>query len=135
MNTVAKILHEMETEREQAAAKAKNTRHEIAQGMVDRGWKIVRIEFSGGGDSGSIENIEVDGESHGWSEREAEPFLQQIEEFGYKHLEGTGVDWYNNDGGQGHIEFDVSSVPYKFECSVDVNFTESRNEHYEEGVL
>lgn len=131
---VAEILLNMENERKLTKLKANAKRRELANKIAERGWKTVYIAFSGGGDSGSIDNIDVDEDCNFYAQIKADPLLQEIEDFAYDYLSGTGVDWYNNDGGQGHMEFNVSTVPYTFECSIDVNTTMSENAHTEEGV-
>jgi hypothetical protein len=55
---------------------------------------------------------------------------QEVEDWAYTFLEGRGIDWYNNDGGQGTITFDITAS--KFEYRIDVNkiftATEDRGE-------
>jgi hypothetical protein len=56
------------------------------------------IRFQGGGDDGEIEdNIEINGSS------ESVPKL--IYDMVYQWLTDTGIDWYNNEGGQGSFVF------------------------------
>lgn len=56
------------------------------------------IQFQGGGDDGEIENdITINGSS------ERVPKL--IEDMVYEWLTSTGIDWYNNEGGQGNFTF------------------------------
>ena len=56
------------------------------------------IRFQGGGDDGEIENdIEINGSS------ESVPKL--IYNMVYQWLTDTGIDWYNNEGGQGSFVF------------------------------
>jgi hypothetical protein len=56
------------------------------------------IQFQGGGDDGEIENdITINGSS------ERVPKL--IEDMVYEWLMSTGIDWYNNEGGQGSFIF------------------------------
>lgn len=56
------------------------------------------IKFQGGGDNGEIENeIEI----NGYLER----VPKLIEDMVYKWLTDTGIDWYNNEGGQGSFIF------------------------------
>jgi hypothetical protein len=56
------------------------------------------VQFQGGGDDGEIENdIQINGSS------ERVPKL--IYDMLYKWLTDTGIDWYNNEGGQGSFTF------------------------------
>jgi hypothetical protein len=56
------------------------------------------ISFQGGGDDGSIdEDIIINGSS------ETAPKL--IQDMVYDWLTRTGIDWYNNEGGQGRFLF------------------------------
>ena len=56
------------------------------------------IRFQGGGDDGEIEdNIDINGSS------ESVPKL--IYDMVYQWLTDTGIDWYNNEGGQGSFLF------------------------------
>jgi hypothetical protein len=56
------------------------------------------VQFQGGGDDGEIENdIQINGYS------ESVPRL--IYDMLYKWLTDTGIDWYNNEGGQGSFTF------------------------------
>ena len=57
---------------------------------------LVEVSFYGGGDEGSIDEIcGANGED------------DAVEEFCDALLEEVGVDWYNNEGGNGEIEIDV----------------------------
>ena len=76
------------------------------------------IKFQGGGDDGEIENeIDINGSS------ERVPKL--IGDMVYQWLTDTGIDWYNNDGGQGSFVFTpkhseiVLNIEQNYEESVD----------------
>ena len=76
------------------------------------------IQFQGGGDDGEIENdITINGSS------ERVPKL--IGDMVYQWLTDTGIDWYNNDGGQGSFIFRpkhseiVLNIEQNYEESVD----------------
>lgn len=83
----------------------------------------IEVDFDGGGDSGSIGHIRIDGHDNppeieawkdqgrefqkgsGWVERPPVltkmPIRDFIESLVYTYLENTHVDWYNNEGGYG----------------------------------
>lgn len=119
MNT---IINEMEREQKEAATKAQTKRTKLAIEMQAAGVNKVHIEFAGGGDSGSIDTIQIE-MAEGFTE--PDDLKERLENFAYAWLDGTGIDWYNNEGGQGHIEFDLTSVPPAFSANVDVNETVS----------
>jgi hypothetical protein len=81
------------------------------------------IKFQGGGDDGSIdEEMEINGSL------EIVPKL--IYDMVYQWLTDTGIDWYNNDGGQGsfifrpkHSEIDLNiEQNYEEDVTVPLNF-------------
>ena len=74
------------------------------------------VRFNGGGDSGSLDdNMEINGSS------ESIPPL--IENMLYKWLEETGIDWYNNEGGQGSFLFDPKNSEIILE--IETNYEET----------
>ena len=113
---------QMEKERQEAEASAQTERNKLAIEMQAAGVNKVHISFSGGGDSGQVDEINIT-MADGFTEPEG--LDDRLRDFAYKFLEGTGIDWYNNDGGQGEIEFDLTSVPPAFSANVDVNETVS----------
>jgi len=106
------------------------------------------VTFSGGGDSGDIESVDAynagqtaaipltaqipwssdescfDEEHKTWAEVTKEG-LMSIEEIAkeltLKALEAQGLDWYNNDGGQGSLEIDFSNSPPTINLEVGIN--------------
>ena len=144
------ILEEQKAQRIEEQQASKNSRDVLIRLFMSQNISKVRVEFSGCGDSGSIEEIDItwaDGidrneeankatssvdEKAGWGD-----FLglkATIREWSDEYLGTCNVDWYNNDGGQGHIEFDMTNVPFKFECSIDQNISTSENAYYTEEV-
>lgn len=110
------------------------------------GAKQVVVHFSGGGDSGEIDNAQVldaqdntiDCDKHKlkWEIPKSvllgEKWEYQIEETELplseilvkltEHaLEESGHDWYNNEGGQGHLRIDFSTSPPTIELNVGIN--------------
>ena len=71
------------------------------------------IEFWGGGDSGAIEENEF-----GWNGEnkliqkpngETVSIMTFIEDFAYSHIESSGIDWYNNSGGGGTMQIELTN--------------------------
>jgi len=124
------IMDQMLKEQEEAIAKANAERHEIAQAMLKANVQRAHIEFSGYGDDGSIHTVNITPEENSTNELE-----QRITEWCYLFLEGTGVDWVNNDGGHGEITFDISSVPWTFTYEINQNETISHLVQSGEEVL
>lgn len=60
-----------------------------------------------------------------------------IESHVYNELEGAGVDWYNDLGGQGVYEFcyDDSDDKWTYEFVIDVNYLEFSREHNVMGTI
>ena len=96
------------------------------------GAKIVRVEFQGGGDDGQIEDtiildkndnyIDVPNDMIAWttqtygdqqSEQKPTKLIEVLEDLCQRALDNTGLDWYNNDGGQGNLTIDFSESPPK----------------------
>lgn len=114
----------------------------------------VRVEYSGSGDSGSINDVscfdssdnelpiehiailwpnthggqEFDAQTGRWLTKRHEdtetPLNSALEDVCNSALEVTGLDWYNNDGGQGHLEitFGPDGEP-QIELEVGINVT------------
>jgi hypothetical protein len=87
------------------------------------------VEFWGGGDSGSIEDIQAgcdilrklvtlpDGRN--------ESVQSVLESFAYRFIDASGVDWYNNDGGFGSMSIRLEEEPEpKAIFDLDVNYYE-----------
>lgn len=125
------ILAEMAHARAKRHDKVLAKRQELTQKLLTANIGGVKIEFSGSGDSGSIDLIEVefmDGSileptkdaRRNWEFAE-DSLHKELESFAYDYLETTDVDWYNNEGGQGTIEFDLRTVPFAFRCDISTN--------------
>lgn len=128
------IIKRMEEERQEAEGKALTARQQIAVKALELGIEKITIRFAGSGDSGSIEEIDMvkDGQT---TMLDPEDFSKEVEDFAYDYLAGTGVDWYNNDGGQGTIEFDFTAVPMIFMADVEINISQVETAHYTEELL
>jgi hypothetical protein len=89
--------------------------------LAGEGYSEVHIEFSGSGDDGSIQATTFfrDGQSLS----DDQPLQEKIEEWAYRLLDTTNVDWVNNEGGYGSINIDLEERGYKF--TVHKNVEES----------
>jgi len=110
----------------------------------------IYVGFSGSGDDGHIDYVEMqpppatmpvvhildqtrDYKDGQWIHRECGrdlPLDKAIEDIVYGYLEMTGVDWYNNDGGQGHFSINFQTGNIEFE--VNQNYVESVTEYANE---
>jgi hypothetical protein len=73
-------------------------------------------KFQGGGDSGALDDyMEING-----SDEKISPLLENML---YQWLEETGIDWYNNEGGQGSFLFDPKNSEIILE--IEVNYEEA----------
>lgn len=113
----------------------------------------VVIEFSGSGDSGSIQSVEVrdgygnkislagrkldwvtttsvykDGKWVETSMPETKELGDILEQVAYAAIETTGLDWYNNEGGQGEFTIDLRTSPPTIDLEIGINYT--RTEDY-----
>lgn len=91
---------------------------------------IIRAEFSGSGDSGAYDGSYVfeDFECSKCIPRdEYKPILDKIgdhiENIGYAIMDNSSIDWYNNEGGGGHILIDTKNK--KVHVDVWQNFDEN----------
>lgn len=122
--------------------------------MKELGVDSMTVHFSGGGDSGAVDSVDFyNGKTHVptkgvtmlW-QREKTDFDEarkewirstvdldvKLEEIGelitYQALEECGLDWYNNDGGQGQFEitFNDDGEP-EISLDVGINYTETED--------
>ena len=129
--TMAEMLKEIEETRKKRAGEAVTERTILAQAMLAAGVAKASVSFYGSGDSGQIEDVRI--EMLPGKEKPSD-LHNLLEGWAYKALEGTGVDWYNNDGGQGEFTFDMTTIPPTFTGHIDVNVVESVTEWAEEGA-
>jgi hypothetical protein len=113
------------------------------------GVKEVSISFQGGGDSGEIysidtynmnnESIPIPDDMVSWTKQVyGEQVKTQsnisidkvLDDIGYRVLDATGMDWYNNEGGQGtvHIYFD-EELP-RIEVNMEINVTNTEDHDF-----
>jgi hypothetical protein len=122
------------------------------------GGGMVEVSFSGGGDSGSVDNarligadgkeIDLSGAEFEW-EREVGYHDQTLGKWAIKTevavmplndilvqitedaLDATELDWYNNEGGQGMLTIDLTDDPPKIDLSVGINYTHTNDYNYD----
>jgi hypothetical protein len=76
------------------------------------------LTFNGGGDSGALDDyININGST--------ENIPKLIEDMSYQWLEETGLDWFNNEGGQGRFVF--SPKDNQIILEVETNYEEDVN--------
>lgn len=114
------------------------------------GVKSVEVTFSGGGDSGSIDDVNAydndmkdvnltahhldwpeessrnDPDTNAWITdvkvvtKSLDDILKDVTN---SALEESGLDWYNNDGGQGSLLIDFNKSPPEISLDVGINYT------------
>jgi hypothetical protein len=94
--------------------------------LKDKGVKRIRIEYSGGGDSGAIDSIGYLDELDSfiaikYSGMEATDIPPAIENLAYVKLNNI-EDWWNNDGGVGYMIIDLNDLSYQI--SNEIRYTE-----------
>jgi len=122
--------------------------------LADRGVTGIRVEYSGGGDSGCIDSINY--VTQKLSQNEAEAFdtinyepswtnadalslmnldsgiYSDLEDFAQDRILNSIEDWWNNEGGYGVMSIIVPSGKYKIENNIYITSTE---EYCHEGSL
>lgn len=120
--------------------------------LVDLGVGFIRVNYSGGGDSGAIDDIyfhsakqlpkelySEDGHldlldaiqhlGYGDEEEELDNLVREsinievIESWCYRNVLNSIEDWYNNDGGYGQIGIDPSNS--QWHCTNHIYYTET----------
>lgn len=56
-----------------------------------------------------------------------------LEKVAYRALDESGLDWYNNDGGQGEFTMTIDDNSVEIELEVGVNYTQTHDHHFEIG--
>jgi hypothetical protein len=114
------------------------------------GVTLADISFQGGGDSGEIysidlynmnnESIEMPTDMVSWTKQVYGDQVKTqsnisidkaLDDIGYRVLDATGMDWYNNEGGQGivHIRFD-GELP-TIDVDMEINITQTEDHFFE----
>jgi hypothetical protein len=101
--------------------------------LRDMGYTHIRIGYSGGGDSGQIDEIEAlemlngkfidEADISGFEEIDYEAIESWVNDFMLDDIE----DWWNNEGGFGHAIIDLSDLSYEIQNNIYVTHTESFN--------
>jgi hypothetical protein len=139
--TFEEIRNHLERKRQITQEQKENGRQTILEMMLKHNIGIIKVGFSGSGDSGCVDDISVVNESSqdAWNGKPLKDINRELYEhvdtYVDNYLNTCGVDWYNNEGGQGVILFDTSVVPHIFEATVEYNFMHSEVGHYTEEVL
>jgi hypothetical protein len=129
-----KILMEFQSKREDKKLRINKAKTALLEMYLMLGYSMVEIRFAGSCDSGSVDQIDAMDRTGNPVEIPDELY-KATEDFAYNYLAATSIDWYNDDGGQGEITFDMSTVPAKFWATVEVNHITSTVEHKEEGFV
>lgn len=114
------------------------------------GAKQVRVEFQGGGDDGQIEGvylinnnddyITVPDDMIAWttqtygnqqSEQRPTKLVDALEDLCQRALDNTGLDWYNNEGGQGNLIIDFRDSPPTIRLNVGINHMSTEDYEYD----
>jgi len=106
--------------------------------LAAQGFEYIKINYSGGGDSGAIEDVSLlfpgavtinDGEV---SEKNANDYADPddelkdlIENKAHEHVLNNADDWWNNDGGGGTLY--ISTMDGSYHGEHYVNYTETHN--------
>ena len=114
------------------------------------GAKRVYVEFRGGGDEGHIEGVfyrdrnddvhDIPTDMIAWTqiaygnkplETQQMSLYDALEDLCSRALDGTGLDWYNNEGGQGSLVIDFTESPPKTILNVGINHMTTEDYDYE----
>ena len=114
------------------------------------GAKKVVVTFQGGGDDGQIEEvfmtdnnnayIDIPNDMIAWttltygdqqSEQRQTKLVDALEDLCSRALDNTGLDWYNNDGGQGNLEINFKDNPPSIKLNVGINHTTTDDYQYD----
>jgi len=110
----------------------------------------VRLEFQGGGDEGHVNDIwgispaeelkDIPKDVIAWTLQAygADESVQSqvtikdaLEDIGLRVLDETGMDWYNDAGGQGIISLDLSGEKLVVKVNLDINITSTEEHEFE----
>lgn len=124
-------------------------RSQLLEMLASLGIKHVRVQFAGSGDEGQIEGIEctnaagqevnIDNQTLRWPTRssrfnrhtnswdsettiETKKLSAILSDVTCDALSDAGLDWYNNEGGQGHLEIDFNQIPPSILIHCEINY-------------
>ena len=114
------------------------------------GAKLVVVEFQGGGDDGQVDGVYISGNdgnyieipddmiawtslTYGGQQAESKPtkLADVLEDLCSRALDNTGLDWYNNDGGQGNLTIDFKENPPSIKLNVGINHRTTEDYEYD----
>ena len=90
----------------------------LAKWLRAPGATEVYIQFAGCGDSGTVDVPSI---TMANGSRPPLEMLERVRDWAGLNLEGTGVRWYSNEGGQRAIAFDLTTTLHTFEAYIDRN--------------
>ena len=114
------------------------------------GAKSVYVEFRGGGDDGQVESVyyidrqdnhhDIPKDMMAWTkmtygkqapETKDTSLVDVLEDLCYRALDQTGLDWYNNEGGQGQLVIDFTDNPTSIMLNVGINTMTTDDHDYD----
>lgn len=141
-------------------------RDRLVAKLGELGIESVVVGFSGGGDSGAINDIcamptpndQTSSWKHAdtalrqhsmvwaksWSSFENGSWVRHrqdqemtlyevLEKVAYQALDESGLDWYNNDGGQGEFTMTIVGNSVEIKLDVGINYTETHEHRFQLG--
>lgn len=90
----------------------------IIEKLKDKGVNNITIEYSGGGDSGDIENISFCDFEGNNVDIPTDDDYSAIENFAYYNYLNNIEDWWNNDGGYGEMTINLETLEYTINHNV-----------------
>lgn len=95
--------------------------------LKDMGVAKIRVDYSGGGDSGAIDAVvfEDSKENDISIDEELIPDYDQdkIESIAYDYINGI-EDWWNNEGGYGSFYIDLNTMEYNIVNNINITDVE-----------
>lgn len=109
---------------------------ELMLRLRDLGIVSIYAEFSGGGDSGAIDNINYhvsDCTINNIFAVENKELHSDVDDYCYTLIQGGKIeDWYNNDGGHGTLSINTKTGEYEIDVNIEYR---SYSTHNHEGNI
>lgn len=113
-----------------------STRAELLEQLKAAGISYAVVEFSGEGDSGSIDTsrlmVRMPGKINDVT-GEHQELANKVSNLCDTELDDTGIDWYNNGGGFGEYVIDLDNNTFEF--TVYTRYVEESRDHFEKGSI